>query len=234
MSEIHVRRIKSIIENEFSGLIDLSDLGDFPETEREKHFLTRAQSALALSQIAELNKETAALAVVDGFNDNGIDAIHFDDELGIMYVVQSKWDSTGNKSPDLGSIQKFIQGFKDLLSAKFDRFNDKLKSKQTKIEQALENPEVSFELVIVYTGSQPISETGKRALQDLLDEVNDVTDIITVKPYNQKELYTAISGGLERASITLDNVTLYEWGQIKDPYSAVYGQVSSAEIALWY
>lgn len=39
---------------------------------------------------------------------------------------------------------------------------------------------------------------------------------------------------MERASITLDNVTLYEYGQIKDPFYAVYGQVSSAEIASWY
>lgn len=234
MSEIHLRRIQTILEKEFSGLIDLSDVDKNLESEKEKHFLTRAQAALTLAQIADIDNNLAANAVIDGYGDNGIDAVYFDSELGVVYVIQSKWDSTGKKSPDLGSIQKFLQGFKDLLAAKFDRFNEKMRSKQAEFEIALENPEVSFELIIVYTGNQPLSDEGSRALQDLIDEINDVADIVTFKAYNQKDLYTAIAGGMERTSITLENVTLYDYGQIKDPYYAVYGQVPSSEIASWY
>ena len=37
MSEIHVLRIKSLLQKEFDGLIDLSDLGKFSEKDRENH-----------------------------------------------------------------------------------------------------------------------------------------------------------------------------------------------------
>lgn len=234
MSEIHLKRIQTVLAKEFSGFIDLSDIDHTSDGDKEKQFLTRAQAALALSQVAEIDAKTASNAVVDGFNDDGIDAIYFDSELRIVYVIQSKWDSTGKKSPDLGSVQKFIQGVEDLLSAKFERFNEKIKTKQDELESALENPDVNFELLIVYTGVQPLSKDGEQALQDLLDKVNDVGNIIAYKAYNQKDLYTAISGGMEKASIVLENVTLYDYGQITDPYYAVYGQVASAEIASWY
>ena len=234
MSEIHLKRIQTILEKEFSKLIDLSDVEHVSDNDKEKHFLTRAQAALALSQIADVNNAVASSAIVDGFDDNGIDAIYFDNELRIVYVIQSKWDSTGKKSPDLGSIQKFIQGVKDLLSAKFERFNEKIKAKRDELELALENPEVSFELLIVYTGIQSLSKDGEQVLQDLVDGINDVGDIVNFKAYNQKELYAAISRGMEKASIILENVTLYDFGQILDPYYAVYGQVTSAEIASWY
>jgi hypothetical protein len=234
MSEIHLKRIQTILEKEFSTLIDLSDVEHISDNDKEKHFLTRAQAALALSQVADVNNAVASNAIVDGFDDNGIDAIYFDNELRIVYVVQSKWDSTGKKSPDLGSIQKFIQGVKDLLSAKFERFNEKIKAKQDELEFALENPEVSFELLIVYTGTQPLSKDGEQVLQDLVDGINDVGDIVKFKAYNQKDLYAVISRGMEKTSIILENVTLYDFGQISDPYYAVYGQVTSAEIASWY
>lgn len=234
MSEIHLKRIQTILEKEFSTLIDLSDVEHVSDNDKEKHFLTRAQAALALSQIADVNNAVASSAIVDGFDDNGIDAIYFDNELRIVYVIQSKWDSTGKKSPDLGSIQKFIQGVKDLLSAKFERFNEKIKAKQDELELALENPEVSFELLIVYTGIQSLSKDGEQVLQDLVDGINDVGDIVNFKVYNQKDLYNAISRGMEKTSIILENVTLYDFGQILDPYYAVYGQVTSAEIASWY
>jgi hypothetical protein len=80
MSEIHLKRIQTVLEKEFSELIDLSDIDHASDNDKEKHFLTRAQAALSLSQVAEVDNETASNAVVDGFNDNGIDAIYFDSE----------------------------------------------------------------------------------------------------------------------------------------------------------
>jgi hypothetical protein len=126
MSEIHVRRIKSLLQKEFDNLIDLSDVVKFPPDDRENHFLTRSQAAFVISYLAEIENNEAAKMVCDGFDDNGIDAIYFDEEAKIVYIVQSKWVSGGVNSPDLGSIEKFIKGFKDLITGKFERFNNKL------------------------------------------------------------------------------------------------------------
>ena len=54
MSEIHLKRIQTVLEKEFSGLIDLSDVGHISDNDKEKHFLTRAQAALALHKLLKL------------------------------------------------------------------------------------------------------------------------------------------------------------------------------------
>ena len=59
------------------------------------NFLTRSQAALALSHIAGIDKHIAATSIVDGFDDNGIDAIYFDEVIRTVYVVQSKWMESG-------------------------------------------------------------------------------------------------------------------------------------------
>jgi hypothetical protein len=233
MSDIHVRRIRKVILQDFSGLIPLSEVESRSPEEAEQNLLTRGQAALALTHIAHISKEEAAAAVVDGFNDNGIDAIYFDETAEILYVVQSKWVSSGTKGPDLGSMQKFISGFKDLLSAKFERFNQKVNQMRNTLEKALDAHDAKFLLLIAYTGTQPLSAHIERELNDLLEEQNNPVDIVSYRAYSQKELYNAMSGGLDGPPISLD-VTLYDWGQIADPYRAYYGRVSAEEIASWY
>jgi hypothetical protein len=234
MSEIHLRRIQTVLRREYDGLIDLSDVEGRPEREIEANFLTRSQAALAVFYASGVDRMAAAKSVTDGFNDNGIDAIYFDEEIGTAYIVQSKWVSGGMASPDLGSIDKFVSGFKDLLAARFDRFNQKVVEKRAAIERALESPNVEFLLVVAYTGTQPLSQHAEMRLNDLLGVVNDPTDVVSYRVYSQKELYNAISGGLERSSIKLEDVTLYDWGWIREPYDAVYGQVAAQEVASWY
>jgi hypothetical protein len=196
--------------------------------------LTRSQAAFSISYFAGISNEDSAKAVCDGFEDDGIDAIYYAEETGIVYLVQSKWDSGGNKSPDLGSVEKFIKGAKDFLAGKFERFNDKVKKQQEKFEKALDSSDVEFVLVLAYTGIQPLSIHAEQAIGDFLKENNEPTDIISYKILSQKELYKALSSRLEGTSIKLDNVTLYEWGQVREPFQAIYGQVDAEEIARWY
>ena len=94
MSELHVRRIRSGLRSQFDGLIDLSDVHG-SSADKEQHFLTRSQAALTLCYVADIAADIAATSIVDGFEDNGIDAIYFDEDLGEVYVVQSKWTEAG-------------------------------------------------------------------------------------------------------------------------------------------
>ncbi len=233
MSEIHVHRIRSFLDREFKDLIDLSDVKNRNENEILKHFLSRSQAALALSKVAGIKKELAANSIIDGFDDNGIDAIHYDEEAGVVYLIQSKWDQTGQKSPETGDVLKFINGFKDFIFTRFERFNNKFRERQENFEQALESPNVTFSLLIVYTGVQPLSKQATQNFDDLLHEINNPIEVVSYRPFNQNDLYSAISGRMDETTINLD-VTLYEWGQIKEPFQAYYGQVSSEDIARWY
>lgn len=232
MSDIHVRRIRTVLLRDYEGLIDVSDVKDFPPDQVQSHVLTRCQAAMTLAKVADIQSVKAADAIVDGFGDNGIDAIYFDEVVGIIYVVQSKWVSGGQKSPDLGEVLKFIRGVKDLMAAKFDEFNDRFRVKQADLERALDGPN-EFLLMLTYTGTQPLSIHAEQEIKALLEKENDPIPIMSYRVFSQKELYSMISGSLEGASISLE-VTLHDWGQVREPYHAVYGQVPAEQIASWY
>jgi hypothetical protein len=131
LSIIHVGHIRSALNTRFAGLIDTTDVPTGSnEQQRENFALTRSLAAFSLAQVARIDDAIAADAVVDGPQDNGIDAIFYDPAEKTCYVVQSKWIHSGNGSVEVGEIQKFVQGIEDLLEPRFERFNEKIRRKQ--------------------------------------------------------------------------------------------------------
>lgn len=231
MAIIHVRRISSVLKEIYQGKIDLSDIKD--ENSKDDAFLTRSQAAYIISHLADIDHELSAKSIVDGFQDNGIDAIFFNRSTNTFYLVQSKWVSNGVKSPDLGSIHKFLNGIKDILHAKFEKFNDKVLGKKNEMLEALDSIYVRFVIVIVYTGTQPLSKHASDLLDEFVVNQNQSGEFMYLKVYDQQSLVKAITGGLLGDPINLE-VILHNWGEIKDPYQAVYGYVNAADIAQWY
>ena len=74
--------------------------------QHEKNRLSRSLAAFSIEKLAEVTPAQAANAVVDGGNDNGIDAIHFDRTKDQLWLIQSK---TGG-APDMGENKKFCDG----------------------------------------------------------------------------------------------------------------------------
>jgi len=233
MSVIHLRHIRAKLESDYCPHLDLSDYDGKPEQEVAAASLSRGLAALAIADATQIEPEAAAKAVTDGFNDNGIDAIGIDTARNVVVVVQSKWDSSGSSTPDVGSIQKFAAGFRDLIAPRFERFNAKVQALAPALTDALENPEVRFEAVIIHTGVQPLSAHAETALKDLLTEINDVSEVVSLLHYNQAEVHGLVARGFAGAAPDLA-VVLHDWGLTHEPFEAFYGQVEAAEIALWW
>jgi len=233
MSELHVRQIRANLEKAFRHLIDLSDLAGMPEDDATNHFLTRALAALSLSYIANLSPEDAAKAVTDGFHDNGLDAVYYQPSERMLFIVQSKWRHDGAGTIDRGEMQKFLTGFKDLLNARWDRFNTRIAARSAELDAALDDASTRIVLLIAYTGQASLSEEVSRDLQDQVDELNDPTELVSRQILRQADIYSAVSQGLEGAPIDID-LALYEWGQVREPYLGFYGQVAAADVAAWF
>lgn len=151
MSIIHVNQILKKLENLFWGKIDMSDLrGD--ANQNENFFRSRALAAYAIHYLAQADADAAAASVVDGSNDNGIDAIYHDEVEKLLYVVQSKFIHGGKGEPENGDVKKFLAGVRDLFNLSFDRFNPKVQKKRDSIAQALNDTFTNYQIVIVYTG----------------------------------------------------------------------------------
>jgi hypothetical protein len=232
MSKLHVNHIRTTIEKSFKGKIDTSDLLTRPQEEIDKAILTRGLAAYCLYVLAATDIDNAVKSIVDGYNDNGIDAILFDRNPKILWLVQSKWIESGNGEPETGEVKKFTSGVLDLLDLKLDRFNSRVNAKETELTEALDDPSVRINIVIAYTG-QNCSEHNLRAIQDLLKELNDPSELARFYSFTLKDAHKALTGSIVGNPITIE-IALSNWGPIEGPYQAFYGLINASDIAPWW
>jgi hypothetical protein len=231
MSIVHLNQIRTRLESLFDGKLDMSDQTRGTDTYTNM-FLSRALAAYAVYHLSECTAEEAAKSIVDGSNDNGIDAIFFDQVDSRLYLVQSKWIHSGKGEPDNGAVKKFTSGIRDLLFLNFDRFNSKIQSMADTITESLTSPGLEIVSVLVHTGTSALAEPSTRDFKDLLTEVNDPTEVLTWRLINQAALHQSLTNALD-SPITAE-VALRHWGQLQEPQLAIYGQVNAADLAkLW-
>lgn len=232
MSIVHLRQIEAKLKSLFINLIDLDDYNGKSQAEKDSAFLTRALAAFSILFIADISPDIAAFSVTDGFQDNGIDAIYFDSREKILFLVQTKWRHDGKGSIEQGDSLKFINGVNALINAEFDRFNDKIKIRGTEITDALSLANTRIVLLLAYTGQARLSNEVKRDFDDFLKDINDPSEVVALKVFNQGKLHEIVRGSLG-TPINFD-VLLKDWGQVREPYSAYYGLVSATEVANWW
>ncbi|GGF09549.1 AIPR family protein [Hymenobacter cavernae] len=232
MSSLHVGHIKAKLEEVYKGKIDISDARS--EEEKENFLLTRSFAAYTLQTLALLDQDEASASIVDGFGDNGIDAVYFDRKNKELWLLQSKWIKSGKGEPETGEVSKFCNGIHDLIEFKIDRFNDKVKKKQADIEDALSDAAVKIRIVLTYTGQEKLSEQNIQVINDLMSELNDPTELAIFTKFTLKNAHKALLGVLSGAPINAD-IILSNWGKVDDPYKSIYGIIDGTTLAqLWH
>ena len=232
MSRLHVNHIRAAIEKTFKNKIDISDISIKPQAEIDKTILTRGLAAYCLYVLAAVDIDSAIKSIVDGYDDNGIDAILFDRNQKILWLVQSKWIESGSGEPDTGELKKFTSGIHDLIDLKLDRFNSKVNAKRAEIEEALDDSSVRISIAVAYT-AQNFSEHNKRTIQDLLKELNDPSELARFYLFSLKDAHKALAGSIAGNPITIE-IALSNWGAIESPYKAFYGLINASDIAPWW
>src|SRR5579863_5888224 len=233
MSIIQVNHIRSNCKGRFSALIDLSDVKvGTSDEDKENYFLTRSLAAFSVAAIAKVDDTVASQSVVDEFQDDGIDAFLYDRDEHVCYLVQSKWTKNGNGSIDVGSVLKFVQGVNHLLEGKIDQLGPKLQKKTQDIQDVLADSQATFVLVITYTGKAPVSVEAQKPLDQLLDELNDDADLVSLQVLKQKELHDVVEQRALGESVDL-TIMLHEYGIVREPFKAYYGQIDVSDIVAW-
>lgn len=233
MSIVHLRQIQASLEKQFGDLVDTSDVSRASEDDKKSLRLTRALAAYALVMVAQRDPQEALSWVIDGFDDNGIDAALYDDIEKRLWLVQSKWHHKDQAAIDQAAILKFAKGVEYFLNGEKDRFNAKARLIWDKIVEGLDSSDTRIEFVLIHSGSQAIAPSARQPLDDLCCELNDPTTVAAIRIISQKEIHESISGTLEGAPINAD-VMLQNWGQLKEPYQAYYGRINARELAEWY
>ena len=238
MSILHINQIKNKMSENFFDSLDKDDL-NLQDQEYEVKLLTRSLAAYAVYSTVDCTILDASKSVVDGAEDNGIDAIFYSENDKKLVIVQSKWSIKGKSEPSSSDVQKFCTGVKDLFNAEFDRFNDKIRSKQQQIEKALNEFDTIYELVLIDTNeTKELAKHANRHIKDLISEMNNTGDdasknIVTYRRMHQGRIFESLAATSSNEPISIE-LGLAQWGLITEPYKAYFGITSGDEVASWY
>ena len=211
----------ALIENFIPHLPPLLDNTRPPEEKHRKN-LSRAFSAFALHRICDIPRVDAAKAVVDDFDDNGIDAIYYKAGTETLYFIQAKLKASAQFSQDEALAS--CQGIRKILAQDFSAFNPNVQNRLVEIEDAFVDCS-HIQLVVAHTGAG-ISAHAKSAINDLIKEdhgeerfVNDLIDYSAtevVKDLHCVKAYERIDADLwiQKCSLVSEPRTTY-FGLIK-------------------
>jgi hypothetical protein len=232
MSILHVNQIARRVRETYEAFIPRDDLKE-TDSELEMKLQTRCLAAFAVQSIADCTIIDAAASVVDGTEDNGLDAVFYSEGQNCLVIVQSKWIKDGKSEPDSAEVGKFCRGVRDLINCEFDRFNDRLQRRRESVENALSTFNCQIVLVLIHTGKADLAHHAARQVHDLLAELNDASEIATFHRLGQERVYGMMAEGASGGAINLE-FNLASWGKVEAPHSAFYGMVAGTEVASWW
>jgi hypothetical protein len=193
--------------------------------------ISRALSGFVIQKIAMVAIETAAKAVVDDYDDNGIDAIHYHQQSKKLFLVQSKLKSDEPFQQEEATA--FVKGVKDLLNQHYDRFNKNVNDRQTDIDVALDE---ASEIILVIAHTSPIvSQHAKNVLEHFLGDADKPDERLSGAwvDYGPDQVVEDLLG--EQALATVDDeLVILGLQKIDAPRVTYYGQVSISELANLY
>ena len=134
--------------------------------EDAKKNLSRAFAGFAIAALCKVSAVEGAKAVVDDFDDFGLDAIHFHAPSDTLYLLQAKMKD--GVQVDQADANAFCQGVRRILEQNFDGFNENVLRLQEKIAEAYETCS-QIKLVIAEIGGG-LSVHADMALKQMIKE----------------------------------------------------------------
>lgn len=231
MTEEHLALLKQQLAATFvPQLPPLLDLTKPADHQLAKN-ISRSLSAFALQKLLKLDVVTAANAVTDDFEDNGIDAVHYHQASKKVFLVQSKLKATEPFGQD--EAQAFSVGIRDLSNQRYDRFNKNIQDRQTELELALDEA-TEIVLVIAHT-SEAVSEHAKTFLNNFLTDNDKPDERLQADwiDFGPADILTELLAEHAVAAVD-DELILFGEKKVEDPRVTYYGQVSVAALASLY
>jgi hypothetical protein len=194
--------------------------------QQEKNQLSRSLAAFAIEKLADVAPAQAAFAVVDGYDDNGIDSIHFDRLRNRLFVVQSKIGD----APDMGENKKFCDGVRDLMEGKFDRFNADFARVKPEVEDALDTSDMVVCAYQAHLGDT-LGPHARKDLEELEVELNRFSHRFEWSDSGIAEIHKFLTSEHEAVAVDAE-LTLRRWHAVDEPHRSFYGQVSAVDLAI--
>lgn len=196
-------------------------LGDGNPADKENKQISRAFSAFAIQKLFDVDAITASKAVVDDYNDKGIDAVYYHEDNKILYLIQSKLKAA--EQFQLGEAQSFLSGAELLINKDFDQFNQNVKNIQQEIEDALDECD-QIKLLIVYSGDGITIQASSEIQQKVQSLIDDGEEQLQLNPdtFGPDEVEAALREEHAVKNIN-ENIRIHKYRTCSQPRYTVFG-----------
>ncbi|MBI5142614.1 MAG: AIPR family protein [Nitrospirae bacterium] len=236
MSKVIVKQIASRLRELYATHIDTSDLST-SDKEFETKLTTRCIAAFAAHHLGECTEVIAGKAVVDGGDDNGLDAIYYNQITKRLTIVQAKFIQDGVGEPSANELRTFRDGIHDFLDGKLSKFNSKVQTKTAELT-AVSTFGVKFDIVLAHTGKPELAKHGQEIVDELISGLNDFDDptddpVFRYHSLSRPTIFNILSSDSTATSLNLE-FHLKEWGQVAEPLKSYFGRINGTKIGEWW
>lgn len=197
--------------------------------QKEKKRLSQCLAAFAIEKLADVSPAQAANAVIDGGDDNGVDAIEYDELKKTLWVVQSKIGS----APDQAENKKLCSAADDLVRGRLDKFNERFDRKRTEIEAALATTGVKVIACQIHRGENALGQHAVADLNDKRTELNEISERFDWKELGLDDVFRLLTEEKALRSVNT-KLEINNWYQLPQPHKAFYGTVNVNELIRLY
>lgn len=233
---MQVRQVENVLRRHYiePGLIQSGDLADRTEEQRQPRLLSRALTAQAVRIVTGLSRADAALTVIDGMADQGIDAIAVVREpQPHVYVVQAKWHKNGRAHDGPEAVQKMAAGLRLIDRERFTPFNPRGQQLAEEANELITSGPVKVTQVYALMRPDAVGDGFMSAIADVEYEFNYHGPRLDHRILLTPELWESAREDLKSAPIEIQ-AELFPWFSIGAPYESFQGIVRAQQVADWY
>lgn len=240
---VGLARLANNLEETYGSFINMDNTNSKGEARREV-LITRCIAAHAVRMYGdELDPEIAAASVCDGSDDGGIDAVYVNPSSKKLIIVQSKYIKDGNGSITIKDFGRFKDACAMVIANDLYSFNARFLEHKEAITTAITSSSYKCICVFIYSGTKELSDEvigeidfweksqNKALLFRDLDSRDEYT--ILFETPSVSDISTSLSSQ-STGAIDISNVILESYGEITEPYGAIYGTISARVIYDWW
>lgn len=171
--------------------------------------------------------------MIDGRDDQGIDALAFGKGTPHLWLVQTKWSHTGAARVTADETRAMIEGIRLIDERAFDRFNSRFQRFTDQVQTVLDASDARIILVVAAMRGEPLSHEVERVLVDEKRRLNTWGDLFDHQLLGAREIWQIVRDGIAEPGIEMA-VKMEEYSRVNGQYEAYSGAVEAAEVAQWY
>ncbi|MEV8309945.1 AIPR family protein [Streptomyces flavidovirens] len=232
---LQVRQVEQALRNVYvdAGLLDASDLDGMTPEKREPRLLSRALAAQAVRIVTGFSPQEAALSVIDGTADKGIDAIAVvDGPDPHVYVIQAKWSKDGVAKGERLAVMELLAGLRLIDDEDFAAFNPRGRLLAEYAKTVMAKGPTPVTQVAVLMRADEVSEGFRYALIDGEKEFNHHGKVLDHRIILASEVWASVREDLAPRPVEL-TADLFPWFAISSPYESYQGVVEAEQVAQW-